>query len=254
MLRSTKIPPRVVTRLLTAASPLWMMSDRPSVLAADLALCHPPLAEAEVRAVARPMDDPRTFRLTVVAADRAGLLADTAAALADEGLKVVSASATTSADPAIALHSLTIRSKRAATPDWDALGAALQTAIGGSRPATHYTPTGRATVVTTESGADRTLVRVTAPDGIGLLETISRWFAERGISIEAAEITTVGGTATDRFLIEGELEPAALAAHLSRPSTPPWALTRLHRTRQPARAHRATGVPADPAAGRRPSP
>ncbi|MET0324642.1 MAG: alpha/beta fold hydrolase, partial [Ilumatobacteraceae bacterium] len=186
LLTHTKIPPRVVTRLLTAASPLWMMSERPSVLAADLALCHPPLAPAEVRAVARAMEDPGTFRLTVVAADRAGLLADTAAALADEGLTVLAASAATWADRDVALHSLTVRSKAASEPDWDRLGAALRNAVGGSRPATHYTPTGRATVVTTESGADQTLVKVTAPDGLGLLETIGRWLAERGISIAAA--------------------------------------------------------------------
>ena len=190
MLQRTTIPPRAVTRLLTAASPLWMMSERPSVLAADLALCHPPLAAAEVRAVARPMDDPRTFRLTVVAADRAGLLADTAAALAGEGLTVLSASVATWADGDIALHSLTVTSKTAVTPDWEALGAALRSAVAGSPPATRYARTGRATVVAAESGVDRTLVKVTAPDGLGLLETVSRWFAEHGISIEAAEITT----------------------------------------------------------------
>ena len=195
-----------MSSLLTAASPLWMMSERPSVLAADLALCHPPLAAAEVRAVARAMDDPETFRLTVVAADRAGLLADTAAALADEGLTVLSASAATWAERDIALHSLTVRSNTATPPDWDALGRALRSAVGGSRPAMRYAPTGRASVVTADGGDDRTLVKVTAPDGLGLLETISRWFAERDISIVAAEITTDGGTARDRFLIDGELD------------------------------------------------
>ena len=64
------------------------MSERPAVLAADLALCHPPLAPDEVRAVARPMEAPSTFRVTVVATDRPGLLADTAAALAEEDMTV----------------------------------------------------------------------------------------------------------------------------------------------------------------------
>jgi pimeloyl-ACP methyl ester carboxylesterase/glycine cleavage system regulatory protein len=228
MLGRTTIPRRSVTRLLTAASPLWMMSERPSVLAADLALCHPPLAASEVRAVARPMDDPRTFRVTVVAADRPGLLADTAAALAGEGLSVRSASVATWADGDTALHSLTVRSTTAATPDWDALGAALRSAAGGSRAAATYVPTGRATVDVSESSAERTLVKVTAPDGLGLLETISRWFAEHDISIEAAEVSTRRGTATDRFLIDGDLEPAALAEHLSRPVGPPWKLGHLH--------------------------
>ncbi len=226
LLYGTKIPRRVVTRLLTAASPLWMMSERPSVLAADLALCHPPLAEAEVRAVARPMDDPRTFRLTVVAADRAGLLADTAAALAGSGLTVRSASVATWGDGAqgIALHSLTVRSTTGTAPDWEALGTALRSAVNGSPQGSRYAPTGRATVVASESGADRTLVKVTAPDGLGLLETISRWFADHDINIESAEITTRRGMATDRFLIAGDVETAALAKHLSRPSPAPWKL------------------------------
>ena len=114
LLRRTKIPKPIVTRLLGAASPLWLMSERPSVLAADLALCHPPLAPAEVRAVARPMDEPSTFRVTVVASDRPGLLADTAAALADEAMTVVSASVATWTDPDIALHSLTVVRRRPA--------------------------------------------------------------------------------------------------------------------------------------------
>ena len=131
LLRRTKIPSRAVTRLLTAASPLWMMSERPPVLAADLALCHPSLAAGEVRAVARPMEDPSTFRLTVVAADRAGLLADTAAALAGEGLTVLSASVATWPEPDVALHSITVRSTTSTAPDWDALGAALRSAARG---------------------------------------------------------------------------------------------------------------------------
>ena len=41
-----------------------------------------------------------------------------------------------------------------------------------------------------QSGPDRSVVKVIAPDGLGLLEATSRWLAERGVSIEAAEVTT----------------------------------------------------------------
>ena len=81
------------------------------------------------------MGDPATFRLTVVAADRPGLLADSAAALAEQGLTVQSASAATWTDPDVALHTLTITSTSAGDPDWDALGARLQSIAGGARPA-----------------------------------------------------------------------------------------------------------------------
>jgi UTP:GlnB (protein PII) uridylyltransferase len=65
------------------------------------------------------------------------------------------------------------------------------------------------------------------------LEAISRWFAEHGVSIEAAEIATRGGTATDRFLVDGEFEPSALATYLSRRSTSTWDRLFLHRCRWP---------------------
>ena len=209
----------VVTRLLTAASPLWMMSERPSVLAADLALCHPSLAAGEVRAVARPMEDPSTFRLTVVAADRrrspCGHRRRARRRGPDGAVGVRGDVAGTGRRPALG-HG----------PVDDVDGTRLGRPRGGialGRPRRRlrrprYAPTGRATVSTAESGPHRTLVKVTAPDRLGLLETVSRWFAERDISIEAAEITTLEGIATDRFLVDGEFEPAELADHLSRPA------------------------------------
>ena len=142
----------------------------------------------------------------MVAADRAGLLADTAAALADEGLTVLAASVATWAERDIALHSLTVRSRTG-----DArLGRPGPRAVRGRRRAPRRTTADRpGNRGHAESGADRTLVKVTAPDGLGLLETISRWFADRDISIEAAEIDTRRGTATDRFLVDGDLDRVA---------------------------------------------
>jgi pimeloyl-ACP methyl ester carboxylesterase/predicted amino acid-binding ACT domain protein len=229
LLRRTKISKPVASRLLAVASPLWLMSERPAVLAADLALCHPPLAEAEVRAVARPMDTPSTFRVTVIAADRPGLLADTAAALAAEDLTVVSASVATWTDPDIALHSLTVLSTSAGDPRWDAVGERLRRLTSGSRPPSRFVPTGRMTVTAEPAGPGRSVVNVRGPDALGLLEAISRWFAENGVSIEAAEITTHDGTAVDRFLINGAFEPPALASHLSRSAASPWRRFQLPR-------------------------
>ena len=223
LLRRTSIPMAVVTRLLKEASPLWMMSERPSVLAADLTLCHPPLTASEIRAVARPMEDPTTFRLTVVAADRAGLLADTASALTDAGLSVLSASVATWPGRNIALHSLTCTSTAGTAPDWDALGERLRSIPTSPRRRPRYVRTGRATVAVTASLAGQSVVKVTAPDGIGLLAAISRWLAERGLNIQAAEIMTRDGMATDRFLVDGDFDAAALQAHLTRRgSASPW--------------------------------
>ncbi len=222
LLRGTKIPARVVTRLLGAASPLWMMSERPSVLAGDLVLCHPPLAPDEVRAVARPLEDLAVYRVTVVAADRPGLLADTAAALSEQRLTVLSASVSTWTDSDIALHSLTVRSAAVTDPDWDGVGQRLRTIATDPPPPTRYRPSGPARVTAAASSTGRLLVTVTAPDGLGLLGTVTRWFADHQVSIEAAEITTRNGLATDRFHVVGDLDPGELADHLSFATQPGW--------------------------------
>ena len=68
------------------------------------------------------------------------------------------------------------------------------------------------------------VVNVTAPDQIGLLEAISRWLTDHGVSIEAASITTTptsagGGSAKDSFVVDGEFDPDDLAGHLTRSSS-----------------------------------
>ena len=191
------------------------------------------------------MEDPSTFRLTVVAADRPGLLADSAAALAGAGLTVHSASVATWTDRDIALHSMTVTSGTSIEPDWDDLGERLRSMATGPRPAPRYAPRGRATVTLADSGLGGAVVKVIAPDGLGLLEAISRWFAEQGVSIEAAEITTRDGVATDRFLVDGEFDPAALANHLSPAPTVPF-----DRFRLPASALVSVGRRVRPGAAR----
>jgi [protein-PII] uridylyltransferase len=225
LLRRTTMPRTVAARLVDRAPALWMMSERPSVLAGDLVLCHPPLAEGEVRAVARPLDHPGAFRLTVVAADRPGLLADTAAALAAERISVQSASAATW--DGVALHAMNVVAPRTSAVAWDALGERLRTMADQPRPAAHYLPIGKATVTVGGEGTGRTLVEVRAPDGIGLLEAISGWFADHGVSIEAATVSTRHGMANDVFLVEGAFQPALLEAHLS------WEPPRALRPRLP---------------------
>src|SRR5205807_1350315 len=115
------------------------MSAHPAVLAGDVALCHPTFGRGEVRAVARQMHDPNTFRLTVVAADRRGLLADTAGVLGAHGLSITEASAATWPKRGIALHALTITdAAEVESTTWKELGADLRAvgAHGGEmRPA-----------------------------------------------------------------------------------------------------------------------
>src|SRR5262249_30056178 len=66
LLDETTMPATVAAALLDGVSPLWVMSEPPELLAADLALCHPAVVPGEVRAAARELPAANTFRLTVV--------------------------------------------------------------------------------------------------------------------------------------------------------------------------------------------
>lgn len=221
LLDETTIPPAIVDRLLDGAPPLWLTSNAPTVLATDLALCHPCLEADEVRAVAQPiplLDElagGSSLRLTVVAADRGGLLADTCAVLADRGLSVESATAMTWPTLGLALHSLIVHT---ATPldaaDFACLGDELR-AMHSDRPVPEFTPIGQATVSVSGVPARRATVTVSAKDQLGLLWAICQWFADADVSIEAVAATTAYGVARDSFIVVGDCLPDALATALS---------------------------------------
>ena len=229
LLATTSVPPTTARRLLDGVSQLWALSEAPDVLAADLALCHPRVRADEVRAVARQLPDGDRFRLTVVAQDRHGFLADTTAVLATAGVSVERASVMTWPEHDLALHALTVHSEDGIdTGLWEQLGARLQ-ASAETPVRMLFRPSGRARVTTTGAGTSTSIVRVNAPDDIGLLSAICRWFADHGISIEAAGIDTTNGVANDVFLIDGDCDTAALAAHLSRTPTRSTSCLRLLR-------------------------
>ena len=210
------MPEAVTRRLLKGVSPLWVLSAPPAVLAADLTLCHPKLQRDEVRAVARSIRSSNLHRLTVVARDRPGLLADTAAVLAIEGASVVSASAMTWPHEGLALHSLTVKASGGLDQQrWATIGARLRDVGAGERVEAPFVATGRADVSVTGEGDGRSVVRVTAPDRIGLLSAVCRWFAANEVSVEAASISTVDGVAKDVFLVEGACDVDGLVDHLS---------------------------------------
>ena len=158
LLTSTSVPGRRARALLRHASPLWLMSEPPAVLAADLALCHPRLKRREVRAVARPIDDSDAVRLTLVAHDRPGLLADSAAVLAGHGLSVVEGSAGTW--PGLALHAFTLEPHGPIDGEtWTGLGRDLETMGGAARLGVRVHAAGRATVEVDGDVVGRSLVR-----------------------------------------------------------------------------------------------
>lgn len=215
LLGGTSLPQDAVEDLLAHASALWLASDAPAVLAADLALCHPPLRPAEVRAVVLGGPDDGTCRLTVVSHDRPGLLADTAAVLAAEDVSVLAASAMTWTATGLALHAITIGSAGLPVDQWERLALRLRAVGSGDHPDVRFKPIGRATVQAEPSEADRLQVTVTAPDQVGLLWAICRWLADNGASIEAAHVGGRAGTASDVFILSGRPDVSGLAASLT---------------------------------------
>lgn len=216
LLAGTTIPSPVIEELVGTASSLWLMSAPAAVLAKDLVLCYPALGHNEVRAVAHPLDGGLT-RLSVVARDREGFLADTAAVLASEGVSVISASAVTWATVGMALHALTVRAGQT-TSRWDELGARLRAVAAGAQVSVAFKPTGRAEVVCSPRTGDRRVLSVSAEDQVGLLWAICRWLADHGLNIESAHIDELGGRASDRFVIIGESDVSGLRAYLTIPS------------------------------------
>lgn len=214
LLAETTMPQELIARFLDVASAVWLMSAPAEVLAHDLVLCHPPIGTAEVRAMAHPLDD-GGIRLTVVAHDRPGLLADTAAVLAREGLSVSSASAMTWAASGLAMHALTVSGAHLTDVLWAHLGQRLRI-VGAEKAArVSFEPAGPATVRSSPATMGRCVVTVTAPDQVGLLWAICRWFADNGVSIEAARIGAEHGRANDHFIVLGDPDARGLAAHLS---------------------------------------
>lgn len=237
LLRPTTVPEHVVGDLLDGISPLWAMSAPSAVLAADLTLCHPRLRRHEVRAVARRVRGTDSFRLTVVARDRPGLLADSASVLADEGLSVLGASATTWPDRHQALHSFTVRADhRLDAARWRAIGERLRVVASGGSAPTPFVATGRASVTVTGAGAGGSVVRVTARDRIGLLAAVCHWFAAAGISVQAANVETIDGVAKDVFIVDGPCDVDELVRHLSRKRSCPLRPL-AHAVLAPAESH-----------------
>jgi glycine cleavage system regulatory protein len=217
LLVGTSLPDPLVRTLLDGASALWLMGEPDEQVAADLALCHPPLRSGEVRAFARPLQGGQ-HKVSVVAPDRPGLLAGTAAALATQGLSVTSASGSAWPDLGFAVLRVVVDTADGVTIDWDAAGADLRRRLAGPAPGHEHVPFEPLAPVVVEAedqAGGRTMVSVQAPDRPGLLWAIAAWFEEHDCNIEVARIGGCDGTATDTFVVVGPVDADELANRLS---------------------------------------
>ncbi|HET6771577.1 MAG TPA: ACT domain-containing protein [Actinomycetota bacterium] len=183
--------------------------------ARHLRILGPAIGATDLRTEARPGERGGTYDLTVVAADRPGLLAKIAGALALNGLNILSAQAFTTEDR-VALDLFAVEPVFGDEIDedrWRRFRSDLRKAIEGRvsleyrvrekrrlypRPST-VTPTS----VTIDNDASDffTVVEVSAPDRIGLLFDLARAFHELELDVHVAKVATLGSRVVDAFYL-----------------------------------------------------
>jgi [protein-PII] uridylyltransferase len=212
----------------------YLASVSPEVAARHFPLVTPPLGSAEVRTDVAPGARPGTHEVTVVAADRPGLLARIAGALTLSGLTILSAEAFTTEDGA-AVDLFAVEPAFAGEVDaerWRAVRRDLRRALEGRislehrvrEKRRHYPASASAVPLEVTSRNDvsdfSTVVEVSAADRIGLLYDLARAFEELALDVHLAKVATYGPRVVDAFYVrdlEGrKVEDPEMLAELER--------------------------------------
>ena len=165
------------------------------------------------------MSDRPAWRVTNDSSDRPGLLAHTAAVMAEHGLSIRSARATT-LDHRAQQEFEVVLVDGAPEPNWGVVGLDVRAGLLGERERSFspFRPVGEAEVRIERDGPDQWLVHVSAPDTVGLLAIAAGWFADHELNVIRAEIGGEFGWAVDTFVVTGRIPPGGslrLAAMLS---------------------------------------
>ncbi|HEV2363080.1 MAG TPA: [protein-PII] uridylyltransferase [Caulobacteraceae bacterium] len=201
--------------------------------AAHLALLRRSVASGRPAAEGRVRLDRNTAELVVVAADRPGLFADLALAVANLGGDVVAARIHTSAE-GVALDVFHVQ-ETGGRPFGDEDPERLRRLVSALEEAALERPTraparrlvdwsrsaafaiAPAVGVDNSASAEATVIEASGRDRPGLLETLARALTEAGLSIQSAHIDSFGERAVDAFYVvvrgEGKLtDPKRIAA------------------------------------------
>jgi len=188
-------------------------------IASHFALLKTAVGSTEVRTQSGPGARGGTHELTVVAADRPGLLSWIAGALSLAGLSILTAQVFTTED-GTALDVFEVEGlfePEIGEDRWREFRSALRKAIEGRISLEHrvadkrrHYPSPRATVpvrvdVHNDVSDFFTVVEVGAPDRIGLLFDITRTFADLHLDVHLAKVATYGARVVDAFYIRDEL-------------------------------------------------
>ncbi len=178
-----------------------------------------PVGRTEVRTTVHPGTRAGTYALSVIAADRPGLLSWVAGALAVAGLSILTAQVFTTED-GVAVDVFEVEGVFEPEVDegrWREFRSLLRKAIEGRLALEHrvaekrrHYPRPRAEVpvrVTVDNDASDffTVIEVGAADRIGLLFDITRTFAELGLDVHLAKVATYGARVVDAFYVRDVL-------------------------------------------------
>ncbi len=213
------VPEDALRRFLLRMPRSYVLTVPPERVAEHHAIVAPPLGTLEVRTQAAPGARPGTYVLTVVAADRPGLLSLIAGAVALAGLSILSAHVFTTED-GTAVDVFEVEGAfetEVGEERWRELRSTLRGAIEGrvelehrvEVKRRHYPPTRHAVPVEVEVHADVsdffTVVEVEASDRIGLLHDITRTFADLHLDVHLAKVATYGARVVDAFYVRDAL-------------------------------------------------
>ncbi len=169
--------------------------------------------------------------VTVVAEDRPGLFSKVAGVLALHGLEVLAAS-TGGSEDGWARSTFKVFDPRRPEPPWDKVRADLGRAIDGRvalrariaerrrtypPPAALPSPTEATVTFHDDASTSATVIDVHAPDGLGVLYSITSALAELDLDIRSARIQTLGRAVVDAFYVqtaEGEKLDRTLQAEV----------------------------------------
>jgi [protein-PII] uridylyltransferase len=212
----------------------YLLTVAPEVAAGHFRLIAPPVGANEVRSATARGERPGTHEVTVVSADRPGLLAKIAGSLSLAGLNILSAQAFTTED-GVAIDLFTVEPAFLGEVDedrWRRFRQTLRRALEGREwletrvreKRAHYPPP--ATEVPTEvrvleDASDFfSVVEVETADRIGLLHELAHAFEDLGVDVHLAKVATYGARVVDAFYVrdlEGrKLGDAGRAAEVER--------------------------------------
>ncbi len=187
----------------------YLLSQSPAAIARHVALCEPRPDRDDIRVAVTPVDG--GFAVDVVARDRVGLLACTAAAFIDSECAVTQAVAATWGD-GTALS--TYRVEAAAEPDVNEVTTRIRSNLRAPRPAPPIE--GVEFDYDNEVSPWYTTCTVVGPDRPGFLHALTAAFAAANVNVHAARVATEAGRARDSFDLTdrrgAKLDDATMAA------------------------------------------